>query len=73
MRQPRGFQEHVVAPKEWRHTPDLTGSYELDGAIMHCSNTDVPKRLCMYLKGGMDGAYGPRSAYDGYAGYSGDE
>jgi hypothetical protein len=71
MRQPKGFEEHTVCPKEWRHTPDITGSYELDGAIKLNPNSDVPKRLSMYLTSGN--AYGPRGAYDGYSGYSGDE
>jgi hypothetical protein len=71
MRQPRGFQEHVVCPAEWSHTPDITGSYELDGAIKANSNSDVPRRLAMYLN--RDYSYGPRTAYNGYAGYSGDE
>jgi hypothetical protein len=70
MRQPAGFQEHAVCPAEWRHTPDMTGSYELDGAIMHNANSDVPRRLHMYLK--RDNAYGPRG-YSGYDGYSGDD
>jgi hypothetical protein len=76
MRQPKGCEEHKVCPKEWRHTPDMTGSYELDGAIMHNHNQDVPKRLAMHLKGYGDldqTAYSVRSGYNGYSGYSGDE
>lgn len=71
MKQPKGFVEHRVCPVEWRHTPDMTGSYELDAAIKSNSNRDVPRRLDMYLKG--SNAYGPRTAYQGYDGYSGDD
>jgi hypothetical protein len=73
VRQPKGFLEHTVCPKEWRTTPDITGSYELDGAIMHNANRDVPERLAMYLRSNQGQNYGPRSAYSGYSGYSGDE
>jgi hypothetical protein len=51
----------------------MTGSFELDGAIKVNSNSDVPKRLSMYLRSQQGENYGPRSAYSGYSGYSGDE
>ena len=62
---------HHCAPKDWRQTPDISGSYELDGAIARCKNGDVPARLHMYCAKGAPG-YGPLTAYDGYHNYSGD-
>jgi hypothetical protein len=73
MRTPKGSHTHDAAPKEWRRTPDLTGSYELDAAIMRNPNKDIPHRLAYYLKGQDDVAYGPVTAYNGYRNYSGDD
>ena len=61
---------HECAPKEWRQTPDMSGSYELDAAIERSHNGDLPARLKMYLENEM--AYGPRTGYDGYHNYGGD-
>ena len=71
MKQPRGHKEHTVAPVEWRHTPNMTGDYELDGAIQQCPNTDLARRLKDHLTAGN--AYGPRTGYNGYDGYHGDD
>jgi len=74
MKYPKGTPPHRVAPKEWRHTPDLTGSYELDAMIHHSKNRDAADRLrdhIYQLKSGY--SYGPRTAYQGYNGYDGDE
>jgi hypothetical protein len=52
----------------------MTGDYDFDATIMHRSNSDLPNRLSMYLRGprGSAGAYGPRG-YAGYSGNSGDD
>jgi hypothetical protein len=63
---------HSVAPAEWRHTPDLTGSHELDAVIARNPNKDMSRRLDMYLDQ-ADNAYGPKTGYSGYHGYSGDD
>lgn len=66
-----GFHEHVCAPKSLRSNQDITGSPELDAEIARNPNRVMPARLAMYLT--HTDAYGPRSAYNGYRGYSGDE
>lgn len=63
---------HMCAPKPWHGVPDCTGDYDLDATILHRNNRDMPKRLNLYLKTGRN-AYGPRTNYGGYAGYSGDD
>ena len=72
MRNRKGHPHHQVAPAEWRRTPDLTGSYELDAVIARNSNKNLPARLDMYLDKG-DNIYGPKTGYSGYHGYSGDD
>lgn len=62
---------HQACPAEWRRTPDLTGSFELDAVIHHNPNKDIPARLAFYLDR-SDLAYGPLTGYSGYHGYSGD-
>lgn len=62
---------HQFAPREWRRTPDVTGSFELDASIERCTNKDLPKRMQFYVE--RDNAYGPKTGYDGYHGYSGDD
>jgi hypothetical protein len=73
---------HECAPKDWRGTPNITGSYELDGMIDRTTNKDMKDRLRMYAAGGfvpnagagaLDAGYGPRTGYNGYNGYSGDD
>jgi len=49
MRQPKGYQEHQCAPAGWRHTPNMTGDYDLDASIMHCSNPDMAGKIRNYL------------------------
>ena len=61
---------HECAPKDWRKTPDLTGSHELDAVIMHSKNPNVPDRLKMFMEN--ENAYGARTGYDGYHNYGGD-
>lgn len=79
MKFPKGCPTHACAPKEWRHIPNITGSFELDAVIYHNKNPDMASRLA-YYGGNMRGfsghdykAYGSRTGYDGYDGYSGDE
>jgi hypothetical protein len=79
MKYPKGCPTHMCAPKEFRHVPNITGSFELDAVIAHNPNKDMESRLGYYA-GNMRGftgpdskAYGPRTGYDGYDGYSGDE
>ena len=62
--------DHECAPAEWRNTPDMTGSYELDATIQRSANTDLPKRLRLYMEN--ETAYGARTGYDGYHNYGGD-
>lgn len=70
MRHMKGFAKHEVAPQEWRNTPDMTGSFELDAVIAHNSNKDIPHRMAFYLEN--ETAYGARTGYDGYHNYGGD-
>lgn len=71
MRYPKGSPHHECAPAEWRRTPDITGSYELDAVIHANTNKDLPSRMAMYLE--KSTAYGAKTGYDGYHGYSGDD
>lgn len=61
---------HECAPKEWRQTPDMTGSYELDAAIARSNNANLPARLKLFMENEM--AYGPSTGYRGYHNYGGD-
>ena len=72
MKKPKGIEQHKCSPKDWRKTPMITGDYDMDATIMHNNNKDVPKRLALYTKKNSN-AYGPRTAYNGYDGYSGDD
>lgn len=60
------------APKAWHSVPNLTGDYDMDATILHRNNKDMPKRLELYLKK-PKGSYGPKTGYNGYHGYSGDD
>lgn len=62
---------HQCCPKEWRATPVVTGSYELDESIKRSKNPALLGRLAGHVAGGGPG-YGPLTGYDGYAGYAGD-
>jgi len=72
MRHPKGTPCHQCAPSEYRRTPDITGSFELDSVIKRNGNRDIPARLAYYCKGQGDDAYTPVTAYNGYSNYSGD-
>jgi hypothetical protein len=62
---------HTCAPEHWRTTPNMTGDYDLDAAIMHNRNSDLPQRLNLYLA--PRPAYRPRTGYHSYDGYHGDD
>ena len=70
MRRPKGYQSHECCPNEWRNTPDMSGSHELDAVIKRSRNRDVPDRLKLFLEN--ETAYGARTGYDGYHNYGGD-
>ena len=63
---------HDCAPKDWHSVPVVSGDYDLDATILHRSNKDLPDRLEMYVKQRVN-AYGARTGYNGYHGYSGDD
>jgi hypothetical protein len=71
MRHLKGLPLHQCCPQEWRRTPDMTGSYELDAVIARNPNKDLRSRLEFYLDS-SDLAYGPLTGYNGYHNYSGD-
>lgn len=74
MRKITGMCCHQCAPKEWRHTQNMTGSYEMDASIAHCSNKDAQAKLQDHLAcGGGSGVYSHRTNYSGYGGLSGDD
>jgi hypothetical protein len=55
MRQPKGVVEYGkegCCPDEWNHVPNMTGSFELDGAIMKCKNGDAQRKLCDCIASG---------------------
>jgi hypothetical protein len=60
------------SPKSWHSVPNVTGDYDFDATILHRSNSDMPKRLQLYVKT-KGPAFGPRTAYNGYHGYGGDD
>lgn len=62
----------ACSPKGWHDVPNLTGDYDFDATIEHRNNKNLPQRLWMYVKRG-DSAYGYKTGYDGYHGYSGDD
>lgn len=72
MRLPKGKACYTCAPQAFRHTPDITGDHHVDAAIVHSTNKSLPSKLSMYILTDEPG-YGPRTAYNGYSGYSGDE
>lgn len=72
MKWPKGSPRHEIAPKEYRNTPNFTGSHELDCVIHKNSNPDIKHRLALYA--GVGGEfYGQRTAYNGYDGYGEDD
>ena len=67
MRQPKGYSEYGkegCCPSEWNHTPDMTGSYEMDASIMRTKNKDAQAKLSDHLV--TDVAYKRNTAY-GYS------
>lgn len=72
MRRPKGIPCHNCCPQEWRRTPKITGDYDFDGGVMRNGNKDMARKLKMYTLHQETG-YGPRTAYNGYSGYSGDD
>ena len=80
---------HINGPKGWHEVPVVSGDYDLDATIMHRNNKDMPKRLNLYVRrpSGYGGegygddsvgtktppTYGPKTGYEGYKGYSGDD
>lgn len=63
---------HECAPKIWRTTPQVTGSYELDAGIARNENKNLPTRVKFFVEAN-DNIYGGRTAYNGYHGYTGDD
>lgn len=72
MKRPRGIHNHEYAPEEFRRVPDMTGSVELDRVIQKNPNKDMKRRFEYYLDRSQS-AYGPKTGYSGYHGYSGDD
>ena len=64
-------QKHECCPKEFRGVPNVTGHHELDVVIARTKNRNVPDRLKMFVED--DIPYGPKTAYSGYHGYTGDD
>lgn len=71
MRRPRGIADHKIAPSNRRHTPHLSGDYDVDAAIAGCANRSVPDKLALYLDTSV--SYRPVTAYNGYAHTHGDD
>lgn len=85
MKYPKKCSPHQCAPQEWRMTPNLTGDFELDASIMHATAKRVRTDLVHHVKAdglwnsiaagepGEHKTYGPRTNYQGYDGYHGDD
>lgn len=75
MKYPPATPTHMCAPQEFRRVPNITGSFEMDRVIWGNSNPNMKDRLKFYCGDSREfsRAYGPRTNYDGYDGYSGDE
>jgi len=71
MKRPKHSNDHYAAPKAWRHTPNMTGDYDLDASIMHSHSKALPGKLSTHTI--KNEPYGPKTGYDGYSGYSGDD
>lgn len=71
MRAPKHTPMHECCPEDWRKTPVFTGSHELDAVIHRNTNGNIPARMKLYAGG--DSSYGPRTGYNGYHGYGGDD
>lgn len=65
---------HINGPKAWHDVPVVTGDYDMDATILHRTNKNLPHRLNLYvMRKGSGAGYGPRTGYNGYHGYSGDD
>lgn len=83
MKFPKNQPTHSMAPKEWHHTPNITGDYEFDASIMHTSCKRVMRDIPHAIKNdsayvsiiGDQTAYRPRNNYRGgaYNGYQSDD
>lgn len=62
MRNPKMHSCHQCCPEEWRRTPDMTGSFELDAMIIRTKNKDMAEKLNDHLS--SDAAYQMRTAYN---------
>lgn len=71
MKRPKHCTDHSCAPKSWRHTPNITGDYDMDASIMHSNSKALPSKLETHVISDS-GAYGPHR-YNGYSGYKGDD
>ncbi len=69
MKRPKHAVDHSIAPKAWRHTPNITGDYDMDASIMHSNSKALPGKLDTHVKN----AYGYRTMYNGYGGLTGDD
>ena len=52
MRNPKGYTHYGregCCPTEWNHTPDMTGSFEMDASIMKSKNKDAQAKLTDHL------------------------
>lgn len=65
------YRPHKYSPKAWRKTPQMTGDYDFDASITHTKNKDAKGKIETHLL--SEEAYGPRTNYGGYSGYSGDD
>ena len=63
MRRPKGFPNHNCCPAEWKGTPNMTGSFELDAMIKHTNNKDMADRIKDHLADSST-AYSIRNAYN---------
>jgi len=73
MKIPRNTPHYECAPPEFRRTPVITGSFELDAVIAANGNKDIPARLKTHCPNIQETAYGERTGYNGYSGYSKDD
>ncbi len=81
MKYPKGNNAHQCAPIDWRHTPNMTGDFEMDASIMNAKAKRLKTDLIHHIKAdGLwnsiapgDTAYGYRTGYRGYEGYHGDD
>lgn len=61
MKHPKSHGHHECCPDEWRRTPDMTGSHELDAVIMRAKSKGLEQKLRDHLT--EDVAYKLNTAY----------